>query len=131
MSEINVLLVDDEREFAETLAERLRLRQFDVTVTNRAEEALAAMDEGLRPDVILLDIKMPGIDGLDALHEIKDRDPFVEVIMLTGHGAAASSIEGMKRGAFEYLMKPIDIAELVAKIDLAVEAKRNAGEGAG
>ena len=130
MSNVEVLLIDDEVEFAETLAERLRLRSYDVTVTHRADDALDALDAGMRPDVVLLDIKMPGIDGLDALKEIKLRDPEVEAIMLTGHGAAASSIEGMKRGAFDYLMKPVDISELIARIDEAV-SKKKAGEGNG
>ncbi len=130
MNDIEVLLVDDEMEFAETLAERLRLRSFNVTVASRAAEALEAIDSGLRPDVVLLDIKMPGLDGLDALSEFKARDPEVEAILLTGHGAAASSIEGMKRGAFDYLMKPIDIAELIAKIEMAA-AKRKSGSRTG
>ena len=131
MDAIEILLVDDEVEFAETLAERLRLRSFNVTVAGRADEALYAMDSGLRPDVVLLDIRMPGLDGLDALGEFKARDPEIEAILLTGHGAAASSIEGMKRGAFDYLMKPIDIGELIAKIEQAVSKKRNAAGDSG
>lgn len=129
MSNTQILLVDDEVEFAETLAERLRLRDFEVTVTSRADEAIAALDEGLRPDVILLDIKMPGIDGLDALAEIKERNPGVPTILLTGHGAAASSIEGMKRGAFDYLMKPVDIGELISRIEQAVNRARTQSAG--
>lgn len=129
MNEIKVLLVDDEIEFAETLAERLRLRSFDVTVTSRAEEALGVLDSGLQPDVVLLDIKMPGIDGMDALREIKNRDPAIETILLTGHGAAESSIEGMRRGAFDYLMKPVDIADLISKIEQAVARRRGEGNG--
>lgn len=129
MSEINILLVDDEKEFAETLAERLRLREFDVVVTSRADDAIAALDEGLKPDVILLDIKMPGIDGLDALAQIKDRNPGLPAILLTGHGAAASSIEGMKRGAFDYLMKPVDIGELIDRIEQAVKRARARAAG--
>lgn len=125
---IEILLVDDETEFTETLAERLRLRSFNVTVASRADEALYSMDSGLRPDVILLDIKMPGLDGLDALAEFKARDSAIEAILLTGHGAAASSIEGMKRGAFDYLMKPIDIGELIAKIEQAAAKRRERQE---
>ncbi|MFA5801955.1 MAG: response regulator [Thermoleophilia bacterium] len=124
MSKISVLLVDDEMEFAETLAERLRMRSIDVKVASRAEEALTILDSGLKPDVVLLDIKMPGIDGMEALREIKARNPQIEAILLTGHGAAASSIEGMKRGAFDYLMKPVDIAELIVKIEQAVAKKQ-------
>ncbi|MBI5870750.1 MAG: response regulator [Actinobacteria bacterium] len=131
MDAIEILLVDDEVEFAETLAERLRLRSFNVTVAGRADEALYAMDSGLKPDVVLLDIRMPGLDGLDALGEFKVRDPEIEAILLTGHGAAASSIEGMKRGAFDYLMKPIDIGELIAKIEQAVAKKRSAASDSG
>lgn len=131
MSKINVLLVDDEMEFAETLAERLRMRSIDVKVASRADEALTIIDAGLRPDVVLLDIKMPGIDGMEALREIKARDPLIEAILLTGHGAAASSIEGMKRGAFDYLMKPVDIAELIVKIEQAVAKKRSVDQESG
>ena len=130
MSAIEVLLVDDEIEFAETLAERLRMRSFKVTVVNRADEALTVLDAGLRPDVVLLDIKMPGLDGLDALGEIKLRNPDVEAIFLTGHSVASSSIEGMKRGAFDYLMKPIDIAELISKIEQAAEKRKEESGGA-
>lgn len=131
MNKISVLLVDDEMEFAETLAERLRMRSIDVKVASRADEALTILDSGLRPDVVLLDIKMPGIDGMEALREIKARDPLIEAILLTGHGAAASSIEGMKRGAFDYLMKPVDIAELIVKIDQAVAKKRSVDQESG
>lgn len=125
MTKIKILLVDDEIEFAETLAERLRLRSFEVTVVSRADEALTALDAGLRPDVVLLDIKMPGLDGLDALAQITARNLKTETILLTGHGEAASSIEGMKRGAFDYLMKPVDIGELIAKIEQAVARRGN------
>lgn len=121
MRQVKVLLVDDEMEFAETLAERLRLRSFEVTVASRANEALTAIDEGLRPDVVLMDIKMPGLDGMDALKDIRERNPRIETIILTGHGAMESSVEGMKLGAFDYLMKPVDIAELIAKIEQAVD----------
>jgi DNA-binding NtrC family response regulator len=131
MSQISILLVDDELEFAETLAERLRLRAFDVTVTSRAEEALNVLDAGMKPDVVLLDIKMPGIDGMDALKEIKNRDPEVETILLTGHGAASTSIEGMKRGAFDYLMKPVDISELISRIEQAVKRRKRGENGNG
>lgn len=124
---IRILLVDDEYEFAETLAERLRIRSFDVNVVGRAEDALEAIDNDWRPDVVLLDLKMPGMDGMDALTEIRAREPDVETIMLTGHGAASSSIEGMKRGAYDYMMKPVDIAELVEKIEAAVVKKRAGG----
>jgi DNA-binding NtrC family response regulator len=124
MNKAKILLVDDEKEFAETLAERLRLRDFDVTVASRADEAFSVLDAGMDPDVVLLDVKMPGIDGMDALREIKSREPEIETILLTGHGAMDTSIEGMKRGAFDYLMKPVDIGELISKIEQAVE-KRN------
>lgn len=129
MSNIKILLVDDEIEFAETLAERLRLRSFEVTVLSRADDALTSLDAGLKPDVILLDIKMPGLDGMDALAQITSRNLKTETILLTGHGEAASSIQGMKRGAFDYLMKPVDIGELIAKIEQAV-AHRDNGDGA-
>jgi len=124
MNKVKVLLVDDELEFAETLAERLRLRDYEVSVMGSADRAIDSIAGGDIPDVVLLDIKMPGIDGLDALNEIKANDPSIEAILLTGHGAAHSGIEGMKRGAFDYLLKPIDIDELIGKIDKAASKRR-------
>lgn len=124
MRDLRVLLVDDELEFARTLAERLRLRGIVAQAVSGAEEALARVHGGWRPDVVVLDLKMPGVDGLAALSLLKQEDPAVEAILLTGHGSTAAAIEGMKRGLFDYLMKPVDVGELAQKIRKAA-AKRS------
>lgn len=113
-----ILLVDDEVEFVSTLSERLQLRGYDVRTANNALEALAFVYKE-PPDVIILDLRIPGMDGIETLKTIKKFDPTIEVIMLTGHGDIRSVEEGMKSGAFEYIMKPVDISELTAKIDIA------------
>lgn len=119
MSKTRVLIVDDEMEFANTLAERLSLRDFDAVPVGSAEEAMSAISGDWVPEVVLLDLKMPGLSGLDALEMIKKQGPAIEVIMITGHGSTGSGIEGMKRGLFDYLMKPVDIGDLVSKINEA------------
>lgn len=119
MRKIKVLIIDDEMEFASTLAERLDLRDYESKAVESADNAFAVLQSGWTPEVILLDLKMPGMDGLATLAMIKQHNPGVEVIMLTGHGSTASGIEGMHRGLFDYLMKPVDINELVDKINEA------------
>jgi DNA-binding NtrC family response regulator len=122
MSELTVLLVDDEEEFLSTLLKRLRKRDLQAHGASSGEEALALLDE--HPvDVIVLDVKMPGMDGIQALREIKKRDPLIEVIMLTGHASMEVAIEGMELGAFDYLMKPINIDDLLYKIQDAHKKK--------
>ena len=122
MSNIKILIVDDEAEFAATLAERLDLRGFDTTVTNCGEDALASVIS-TPPDVVLLDLKMPDLGGLEVLEAIKQKDKNIEVIMLTGHGCTISGIEGMEHGAFDYLMKPVNLSTLLEKIDQAYQKK--------
>ncbi len=129
MPQTKVLLVDDEVEFASALAERLQLRQYEVRTASNALEALALIHHH-SPDVIILDLKIPGMDGIETLKTIKKTDPKIEVIMLTGHGDMQSVEEGIKHGAFEYIMKPVDIAELTTKIDKA-KMKRNRGKEVG
>ncbi len=119
MSTTKVLLVDDEVEFVSALSERLQLRNYDVKTANNALEALALIYKE-PPDVIILDLRIPGMDGIETLKTIKKFDSAIEVIMLTGHGDVHSVEEGMKSGAFEYIMKPVDIGELTAKIDRAM-----------
>lgn len=117
---IKVLLVDDEREFVEALAERLELRDFEVSTAFSGDEALERIGD---TDVVVLDVLMPGKDGLATLHEIKRAKPLVEVIMLTGNATVESAIEGLKNGAFDYLMKPTETKDLIAKIVLAYKRK--------
>jgi DNA-binding response OmpR family regulator len=123
MSEIKVLIVDDEIEFASALSERLELRGFNSHALHSGLEALAQLDD-LDPDIMVLDLKMPDMNGLEVLCEVKAKKPAVEVIMLTGHGSTTSGIVGMDHGAFDYMMKPVDIGELVTKIKLAFEKKQ-------
>lgn len=122
MSDFNVLLVDDESEFLETLVKRLRKRKLNTTGVGSGEEAL----EVLRTepvDVVVLDVKMPGMDGIETLRAIKKIRPLVEVIMLTGHANMEVAITGMELGAFDYLMKPMDIDELLYKLQDAFKRK--------
>ena len=123
MAHTKVLLVDDEKEFASALAERLQLRNYDVQAAANALEALGIV-HSFRPDVVLLDLKIPGMDGIETLRAIKKFDSAIEVIMLTGHGDMRSVEDGMKSGAFEYIMKPVDIGELTAKINKAWQKKQ-------
>ena len=119
---IRVLLVDDEADFLETLAERLVIRNYDVTTSLSGEDALEKV-RGYNFDVVVLDVLMPGIDGIEALREIKNIKPLTEVIMLTGHATVETAIEGMKLGAYDYLMKPCETQDLVMKINKAHERK--------
>jgi len=119
---ISVLLVDDEETFVQTLAKRLTLRRFDVFTATRADQAFAALSEN-PIDVVLLDVRMPDLDGIAATKTIKASDPLVEVILLTGHANMEASLEGMKMGAFDYLLKPVNIDELVYKIEDAHRKK--------
>jgi DNA-binding NtrC family response regulator len=128
MREIRVMIVDDEGDFALTLAERLRLRGFDAVSAGGADEALARIHAGFAPEVVLLDLKMPGVDGLAALSLLKAADASMEVILLTGHGSTTAAIEGMQRGLFDYLVKPVDIGELIERIRSAASKRaRSAG----
>jgi len=123
METIKTLIVDDEMEFASTLAERLELRNINTAVMNNGEEALAYVNAEA-PDVVVLDLKMPDLNGLEVLKGIKSINPDIEVIILTGHGSTAAGIEGMKNGAFDYIMKPVDLTELIKKINLAFKKKK-------
>lgn len=125
MSQTRVLLVDDEVEFSSALAERLQLRNYDVKTASNALEALGLI-HSYPPDVVILDLRIPGMDGIETLKAIKKFDPTIEVIMLTGHGDIQSVEEGMKSGALEYIMKPVDIGELISKIDKAKKKRDGA-----
>jgi len=119
---ISVLLVDDEVSFVETLAKRLTIRRFHVLTAHDAQEALAALDENLI-DVVVRDVRMPDMDGIAATKAINNAHPLVEVILLTGHASIEASLEGMEMGAFDYLLKPVNIDELVYKIEDAHRKK--------
>jgi two-component system OmpR family response regulator len=127
---IRVLVVDDERDFATAIAERLVRRGFGATAVFSAAEALTHL--GSSPaDVVVLDLKMPGMDGLAALREIRALDPGVQVVVLTGHGTVASGITGMQEGAADFLQKPITIEVLCTAIAAAAERSRSARSASG
>ena len=118
-----VLLIDDEEGFVQTMAKRLGKREMEVIKTFSGQEALDVLAENTLIDVAVLDVKMPGMDGIETLKAIKKDYPLVEVIMLTGHATVESAIDGMKMGAFDYLMKPCDIDQLITKINEAKTKK--------
>jgi len=122
MNAFKVLFVDDEIDFLETLKKRMKKRGMDVSGSGSGEEALQLLDDK-QVDVVVLDVKMPGMDGIEVLREIKKRYPLIEVIMLTGHASVEVAIEGMELGAFDYLMKPMDIDELLYKLQDAYKKK--------
>jgi DNA-binding NtrC family response regulator len=122
-----VLLVDDEAPFVQALSRRLDKRGFTVLAASDGLEALETLDKDSDIDVVVLDMKMPGMDGLETLRAIKRQHPLVEVIMLTGHATFESGLEGMKSGALDYMMKPCDLEMLGKKIEEA-RAKKRGGE---
>ena len=119
---VRVLLVDDEEQFVETLAQRLEARDFAVATAFNGDQALEYV-KSKDVDVVVLDVLMPGLSGIDTLREMKRIRPLTEVIMLTGHATVETAIEGMKLGAFDYLMKPTEIEDLVDKINKAHRRK--------
>ena len=123
MDFFRVMVVDDEKDFLETLVNRLKKRDIEAVGCLSGEEALEVMKKRLF-DVIILDIKMPGgMDGIEVLREMKRVQPLAEVILLTGHASVETSIEGMKLGAFDYLLKPVKLEELLVKVGQAFEKK--------
>jgi DNA-binding NtrC family response regulator len=122
-----ILIVDDEKDFTESLAERLSLRDYDVSTSFSGEEALEKL-KTYNLDVVILDVQMPGLDGIETLREIKRIKPLTEVIMLTAHATVETAIKGMQLGALDYLMKPCDNEELVSKIERGYERKADQEE---
>jgi DNA-binding NtrC family response regulator len=122
LERFRVLLVDDEPDFTDTLVRRLSMRQLQVQGVYNGAEALKFVDEN-PVDVVVLDVRMPGMDGIQTLRQLKERHPLVEVIMLTGHANVEVAIEGMRLGAFDYLMKPIEIDQLLYKLQDAYQKK--------
>ena len=119
---IRVLIVDDEVDFVEMLSLRLEEAGEKVVPAYNGRECLEILKK-LDIDVVILDIKMPGMDGIQTLKEIKKGFPLVEVIMLTGHGTTETAVEGMKLGAFDYLLKPTDFQDLLEKLENARKRK--------
>ncbi|MFO7497162.1 MAG: response regulator [Desulfobacterales bacterium] len=127
MEKPKILLVDDEQRFLTTTQKVLNKKGYGVLTATSGAEALKTLS--LNPiDVVILDVKMPGMDGIATLREIKRHHPLVEVIMLTGHGTYESAVEGMKSGATDYLTKPSDIAELLEKVAEAFEKRQRLEE---
>lgn len=124
MKKIKLLLVDDEKPFLDTITKRLEKREMSVSAVYGGKDALAELEKNKAVEVVVLDVKMPEMDGIQTLIEIKKRFPLVEVIMLTGHATVETAIDGMKLGAFDYLMKPCDIDVLVNKANDAASKKR-------
>ncbi len=120
-----VMLVDDEAPFVETMTKRLAKRDLRIITSFSGEEALEKLDVNRDTDVVILDVKMPGMNGIETLKKIKNQFPLIEVIMLTGHGTIESAIDGMQLGAFDYLMKPCEIEVLLTKVQEATQKKRD------
>ena len=128
MSPCRVLIVDDEVDFARALATRLGRRGFDATVATDGAQA-AESARLVPPDVVVLDVRMPQESGVTLLKRLKQTHPDVEVILLTGHASVNSGIQGMRLGAFDYLMKPVEIDELCDRLRAAWARRREHGGG--
>ena len=123
MSEMKLMMVDDEERFLESMEKLLKRKGYDVVTATSGEQCLDKLAQ--EPfDVVILDVKMPGIDGVETLKRLKSIRPLTEVIMLTGHGTVENAVEGMHQGAFDYLLKPCDIDNLVSKMNGAFKAKQ-------
>ncbi len=122
MERFKVLVVDDEEDFLETLVKRLKSRDLEVMGAESGRKALELI-ENQDFDVVVLDVKMPGMDGIETLQELKKKKPLIEVIMLTGHASVESGIQGMQLGAFDYVMKPVPLDDLLEKMRQAYERK--------
>lgn len=116
----SVLIVDDEPDFSETLAKMFSRRNISVDTADSCEMAMAKLEK-MEFEVVIMDVSMPGINGIQCLGMVKERWPAAEVIILTGHASVSTGIEGMKCGAFDYCLKPIDLDELLEKMELAAE----------
>jgi DNA-binding NtrC family response regulator len=125
MAKYSVLLVDDEKEFVTTLAERLQMRGLEPEVAFNGEQALEVLKNSI-PDIIVLDLKMPGIDGLEVLRRVKKSHPQIQVIILTGHGSERDEAAARRWGAFDHLQKPVDINDLVRVMERAFRQKMDA-----
>jgi DNA-binding response OmpR family regulator len=122
MKEFKVLMVDDEEDFVKTLAERMQMRDLDSDVALSGEAALQIVEDQV-PDVMVLDLKMPGIDGMEVLRRVRKAYPQVQVVILTGHGSEKDEVEARRLGAFAYLQKPVDIEKLIITLKNAYKKK--------
>lgn len=122
MQKIKILLVDDEKDFVETISQRMQRRGQESDIALSGEQALSRIEQKV-PDVVILDLKMPGMDGLEVLRQVKKVYPEVQVIILTGHGSEKHEKEARHLGAFEYLNKPIDIQTLMRHVNRAYKNK--------
>jgi DNA-binding NtrC family response regulator len=122
---LSVLFVDDEEDFVRTMAERMEMREVGSEVALNGRQALQMLEQEI-PDVMVLDLRMPGIDGMEVLRRVKKSYPQIEVIIMTGHGSDADEEEARRLGAFDYLRKPVDINDLMAKLRRAGAARRKA-----
>jgi DNA-binding NtrC family response regulator len=125
MNSIYFLIVDDEKEFVEIIARRLRHRGYRVDCAFCGTEALKKLEKENGIDVVILDIRMPDLDGIKTVEKIKRKYPLVEVIMLTGHATVHTAVEALKFGAFDYLMKPCDLNDLISKAEKAASRKKD------
>jgi DNA-binding NtrC family response regulator len=123
MEQFDVMVVDDEAEFRDLTTRMLTKRGLSARAAESGLKALEMLQHG-PTDVVLLDVKMPGMDGIETLRRIRSLKPLVEVVLLTGHASVESGIEGMKLGAFDYLMKPIELEPLLEKLADAYRKKR-------
>ncbi|MFH1350011.1 MAG: response regulator [Pseudomonadota bacterium] len=123
MEQMKMMLVDDEERFLSTTKKLLEKKGYDVLTATSGAEALEKV-RAQNIHVVILDVKMPGMDGIDTLKEIKRLYPLVEVIMLTGHATVESAVEGLKSGATDYLVKPTEVAELILKAEEAFEKRK-------
>jgi DNA-binding NtrC family response regulator len=119
---VKILIVDDEKDFVEMFSLRLNRQGEKVSAAYSGQEALDLLEK-TKIDVVILDIRMPGMDGIETLKKIKARYPLIEVILLTGHGSTETAVEGMKSGAFDYLMKPADFEDISEKVANAWKRK--------
>ncbi|QTA89560.1 sigma-54-dependent transcriptional regulator [Desulfonema magnum] len=127
MEKMKMMLVDDEERFLSTTQKLLSKKGYDTLTATSGAEALGKL-KTQNIHVVILDVKMPGMDGIETLNEIKQKFPLVEVIMLTGHATVESAVDGLKSGATDYLMKPADIDDLIRKAEEAFEKRQKLEE---
>lgn len=122
MVKMRLMLVDDETDFVEAMEKRLVKRGVHVLTASSGVECLKKLEDEL-VHVIILDVKMPGMDGVETLRQVKQKYPMIEVVMLTGNATVESAVEGLKLGALDYLMKPAPIEELLEKAEKAFQKR--------